>query len=139
MEPWGFEPQIQPCHGRVIPFHYGPGIGGKHFIRRRCSVKVDRGSGRLRLRAPTTFEGPRPLVREAASGGQSDDQAYFTGSFNWYVRGLQWDRDERQIIRQLAVATERGQGSNRCIDDRLRVHEATVEAVAEAGVAVALR
>ena len=26
MEPWGFEPQIQPCHGRVIPFHYGPGI-----------------------------------------------------------------------------------------------------------------
>jgi hypothetical protein len=24
MEPWGFEPQIQPCHGRVIPFHYGP-------------------------------------------------------------------------------------------------------------------
>src|SRR5204862_3662300 len=27
VEPWGFEPQIQPCHGRVIPFHYGPGIG----------------------------------------------------------------------------------------------------------------
>src|ERR1700722_5023763 len=26
MEPWGFEPQIQPCHGRVIPFHYGPGF-----------------------------------------------------------------------------------------------------------------
>src|SRR5256885_1034739 len=26
VEPWGFEPQIQPCHGRVIPFHYGPGI-----------------------------------------------------------------------------------------------------------------
>src|SRR5215211_2932310 len=26
MEPWGFEPQIQPCHGRVIPFHYGPGL-----------------------------------------------------------------------------------------------------------------
>src|SRR5688572_18315452 len=26
MEPWGFEPQIQPCHGRVIPFHYGPRI-----------------------------------------------------------------------------------------------------------------
>ena len=24
MEPWGFEPQIQPCHGRVIPFHYSP-------------------------------------------------------------------------------------------------------------------
>src|SRR4051812_16773974 len=27
MEPWGFEPQIPPCHGGVIPFHYGPGIG----------------------------------------------------------------------------------------------------------------
>ena len=26
MEPWGFEPQIPPCHGGVIPFHYGPGI-----------------------------------------------------------------------------------------------------------------
>jgi hypothetical protein len=25
MEPWGFEPQIPPCHGGVIPFHYGPG------------------------------------------------------------------------------------------------------------------
>src|SRR5262245_20918596 len=24
MEPWGFEPQIPPCHGGVIPFHYGP-------------------------------------------------------------------------------------------------------------------
>src|SRR4051794_10201303 len=24
MEPWGFEPQILPCHGSVIPFHYGP-------------------------------------------------------------------------------------------------------------------
>src|SRR5437773_331858 len=24
MEPWGFEPQISPCHGDVIPFHYGP-------------------------------------------------------------------------------------------------------------------
>jgi hypothetical protein len=26
MEPWGFEPQILPCHGSVIPFHYGPGF-----------------------------------------------------------------------------------------------------------------
>jgi hypothetical protein len=32
MEPWGFEPQIPPCHGGVIPFHYGPGI---QFCRRR--------------------------------------------------------------------------------------------------------
>src|SRR3954463_262197 len=24
LEPWGFEPQIPPCHGGVIPFHYGP-------------------------------------------------------------------------------------------------------------------
>src|SRR2546423_10383748 len=24
VEPWGFEPQISPCHGDVIPFHYGP-------------------------------------------------------------------------------------------------------------------
>src|SRR5579862_2916919 len=32
MEPWGFEPQIQPCHGRVIPFHYGPGIYGKLYL-----------------------------------------------------------------------------------------------------------
>ena len=38
MEPWGFEPQIQPCHGRVIPFHYGPGIV-LNFIRRRGYVK----------------------------------------------------------------------------------------------------
>ncbi len=33
VEPWGFEPQIQPCHGRVIPFHYGPGtnsVGGEN-------------------------------------------------------------------------------------------------------------
>src|SRR4051794_28695038 len=36
MEPWGFEPQIQPCHGRVIPFHYGPGIAPdcKRLFRR---------------------------------------------------------------------------------------------------------
>src|SRR5271156_1091003 len=24
LEPRGFEPRIQPCHGRVMPFHYGP-------------------------------------------------------------------------------------------------------------------
>lgn len=25
MESWGLEPQIPPCHGGVIPFHYDPG------------------------------------------------------------------------------------------------------------------
>ena len=33
MEPWGFEPQIPPCHGGVIPFHYGPGV---RFLRPAC-------------------------------------------------------------------------------------------------------
>ena len=27
VELWGFEPQIQPCHGRVMPFHYSPELG----------------------------------------------------------------------------------------------------------------
>lgn len=38
MEPWGFEPQIQPCHGRVIPFHYGPGIGIR--LAENCSYTL---------------------------------------------------------------------------------------------------
>src|SRR5438270_193574 len=36
LEPWGFEPQILPCHGSVIPFHYGPGnCAGKFSDCRR--------------------------------------------------------------------------------------------------------
>jgi hypothetical protein len=41
MEPWGFEPQISPCHGDVIPFHYGP-ENTCQSIWRRFRVKRDR-------------------------------------------------------------------------------------------------
>src|SRR5690349_17628971 len=50
MEPWGFEPQIQPCHGRVIPFHYGPG-----------------------LRVRTNLYPARPTCQAASSRGQCED------------------------------------------------------------------
>src|SRR6266576_5127653 len=54
MEPWGFEPQIPPCHGGVIPFHYGPqdrahpaisaaGDQTTEFIRARQSVNLQIG------------------------------------------------------------------------------------------------
>src|SRR5581483_4109230 len=53
MEPWGFEPQIPPCHGGVIPFHYGPAalmLRRGNFIRVGRSVKRrgHRGSSALR-------------------------------------------------------------------------------------------
>src|SRR3954447_11224076 len=51
MEPRGFEPRIQPCHGRVIPFHYGPGISaGIEF-----SVGNTLRDWRWKSTAPSTF------------------------------------------------------------------------------------
>src|ERR1700683_1400581 len=41
MEPWGFEPQIQPCHGRVIPFHYGPDKSKDSLEWKRVKVLAD--------------------------------------------------------------------------------------------------
>ena len=40
MEPWGFEPQIQPCHGRVIPFHYGPAARMVRAWRRSVNLQA---------------------------------------------------------------------------------------------------
>lgn len=53
MEPWGFEPQIQPCHGRVIPFHYGPGMPDCQMYEssrrkdrvKRCERRLGGGNG----------------------------------------------------------------------------------------------
>src|SRR5690349_5702922 len=42
LEPWGFEPQILPCHGSVIPFHYGPGDGSANAMRGCGGVKIVR-------------------------------------------------------------------------------------------------
>ena|ERR1700733_569148 len=46
MEPWGFEPQILPCHGSVIPFHYGPAL----FQTLAVTVGVSSRFGALRAR-----------------------------------------------------------------------------------------
>ena len=50
LEPWGFEPQIPPCHGGVIPFHYGPGcsaftLAESHGQSRSESTRSRLGSG----------------------------------------------------------------------------------------------
>src|ERR1051325_11137646 len=48
MEPWGFEPQIPPCHGGVIPFHYGPVLR----IRLGRTFPGDLMSGKTELHFP---------------------------------------------------------------------------------------
>ena len=40
VEPRGFEPRIPPCHGGVIPFHYGPGITDQ--VVRRGTLRTAR-------------------------------------------------------------------------------------------------
>ena len=83
MEPWGFEPQIQPCHGRVIPFHYGPGDRSRtqqNLARHRRGVNLPlhpvlsshetlplpAGPSpryNFRVRLPILEPGPRPPIR----------------------------------------------------------------------------
>ena len=63
MEPWGFEPQIPPCHGGVIPFHYGPGIS---FSFAAVPQKEAAGMEKSIPRRPGVN---RHRVREGLSGG----------------------------------------------------------------------
>ena len=61
MEPWGFEPQILPCHGSVIPFHYGP-------ARNRADGETLAGWGEVSSEArlaPAGSQGNRILRRAA--------------------------------------------------------------------------
>src|SRR5665213_3379871 len=66
MEPWGFEPQILPCHGSVIPFHYGPAC----FVASRTNLlaveRLSRSSGRRWLVFTENINEQRRLVRAAA-------------------------------------------------------------------------
>ena len=58
MEPWGFEPQILPCHGSVIPFHYGP-------ARKTADGETLAGWGEVSSKGRLAPAGPRVALKSA--------------------------------------------------------------------------
>src|SRR5687767_4734603 len=126
MEPWGFEPQIQPCHGRVIPFHYGP---GRYRSRKTLSLRISVS------RSSASWAAGRGLAGGGEGGGVGID-----GELRRELNG-----DEREVVGHLAAGAEaldrvqdrieQGLGFGEAAVERL-LHALGAEAVAAGGLHV---